>query len=236
MAAAIMASLGIVAVLLNSSWADRHSDAVTSFASGMLVTTAIMHLIPESIAISRLGMLFVLAGYLVLSASDWLLDRSTSFGGDRRVAAAIPIIGVGFHSFVDGLEYPILFAHEFFTGLIATAGLIVHEFAEGVIVFAILRTSGRRALTSAVGALFLAAATTPLGAIVAADFLGSLGEKTIGQLLGLAAGALLFVGANHLPQQLRSRGKAPHFPAFFLAVTIAASLSLTHMAGEDLTH
>jgi len=232
----MVASAGVIAVVLNASWADRHRDAVTSFASGMLVTTAIMHLMPESLGISHWGALFILVGYLALSVSNWLVDRIATAGGDRRIAAVVPIVGVGFHSFVDGLEYTVLFAHELFTGLIATGGLIAHEFAEGVIVFAILRASGRGALISAIGALMLAAAATPIGAVVALEFFSPMSVNAIGWLMGFAAGALLYVGANHLPQQLRSKESAIHMPAFLIAVTIAAVLALLHASGEEMAH
>ena len=53
-------------------------------------------------------------------------------------------------SFVDGLEYPMLSACELLTGLLAASGLILHEFAEGVIVFAVLRTLGMGSAGAAV--------------------------------------------------------------------------------------
>ena len=232
--AALMASAGIGVILFNAGWAERHLDAVLSFASGMLVATAILHLMPEGMGVGPHAAVYILAGFLILSISDQVLSVSR---GDKHLsdgrrgelsAAAVPIVGIGFHSFVDGLEYPILFAHDPFTGLLASSGLILHEFAEGAIVFAILRASGRGALVAAFGALVIAAATTPIGALLSQSIIGPLSEQAVGQFLALAAGALLYVGAAHLPRHIRRPGRFSNLFFFMLAVAIAGALSLTH--------
>ena len=235
--AALLASLGVVAVLLNTGWAMRRHDEVVSFAAGMLVATAILHLIPEGLEVTANGALYVLAGFVVLWTVDQLLSPPASRNGDLPARSAlIPIVGIGFHSFVDGLEYPFLFAHDMFTGLLATSGLIVHEFAEGAIVFAILSAAGARTLIAAAGALIIAAATTPLGAYAAQSALDPMGEAAIGRFLALAAGALLYVGAGHLPRHLHGPAKISNVLVFVLAVAIAGALSLTHDLGGGHDH
>ena len=230
-------ALGVVVVALNAAWATRRHDEVVSFASGMLVATAILHLIPEGLETTADGAIYVLGGFVVLWIGDRLFAAPANpSDGARPQAALIPAVGIAFHSFVDGLEYPFLFAHDLFTGLLATAGLIIHEFAEGAIVFAILRAAGAKTLAAVAGALVVAAATTPFGAYVARSAIDPMGEEAIGRFLALAAGALLYVGAAHLPRHLRQTGRLSNVLLFVSAVVIAGALSLTHDIGGGHHH
>lgn len=227
LAAAALAVFGVAIAALNLGWAERRRYAVTAFASGVLVATAILHLIPEGLGASRFGAALVFAGYVVMYAIGEIFGAAPQEQGGRLIAFPA-IIGIGFHSFVDGLEYPILFAHDVFTGLLATSGLIVHELAEGVIVFTILRGAGARTAAAVGLALIVAAATTPLGAFMSLRLMGGLGEETVGSLMSLAAGALLYVGATHLPRHLGPERRLRAFPSFVLGAALAGALALTH--------
>jgi len=52
-----------------------------------------------------------------------------------RVTAAE---GIGIHSLVDGVVYTVTFNISLLTGVLAGTGLVVHEFAEGVITYLVL--------------------------------------------------------------------------------------------------
>jgi zinc transporter ZupT len=43
------------------------------------------------------------------------------------------MLGIGFHSFIDGFIYAITFTVSIFTGLLAATGMVLHEFPEGII-------------------------------------------------------------------------------------------------------
>lgn len=235
--AAIVAAIGIFTCALNASWAERQRNTVIAFASGVLIGTAVMHLIPEALAITEYGALLILFGYLLLFVFDELTHSSTR--GDQpnsRVNIAAPLVGIGAHSFVDGLEYPILFAHEVFTGLMASFGLIIHEFAEGVIVFALMRTAGVKNFIAISSALLLAALTTPFGTIMALTFTHDLNEHALGSLMAIAAGALLFVGATHLPRHVDQNRRGSAILVFLLGLIIASALSLSHGAAGGHAH
>ncbi len=235
--AALLATIGIIAGALNAEWADRERNAVIAFASGILIGTAVMHLIPEALEITNYGALLVLFGYFLLYAFDELVHAATPGNQDTsRTFLAAPLIGIGIHSFVDGLEYPILFAHDLFTGLLTASGLILHEFAEGVIVFALMRTAGVKSFIAAISALALAAVTTPAGTLAALTFTHDMDESTLGSLMAVTAGALLFVGATHLPRQVDRERRGSKILIFLLGLTIAGALSLSHGAEGGHIH
>lgn len=229
--AAFLAACGVLAGAFKADWANRQLDVILSFASGLLVSMAILHLIPEAFGASSLAAFYILAGYLFL----YLAGRLFEAGGESAGILA-PILGIGFHSFVDGLEYPVLFEHDLFTGALASAGLIIHEFAEGAIVFAILSAAGARRLGAAAGALILAAATTPAGALLSLTVLKNMTEASLGALLAFAAGALLYVGAAHLPQHLREPRRPANLFVFLMGVLLAAILTVTHHIESGHAH
>ncbi|MEM9618889.1 MAG: ZIP family metal transporter [Pseudomonadota bacterium] len=235
--AAIVATVGIITGALNAAWADRQRNTVIAFASGILIGTAVMHLIPEALMIADYGALLVLLGYFLLYSFDEVVNAATQNNKKKsEVFLAAPLIGISIHSFVDGLEYPVLFAHDLFTGLLTASGLIIHEFAEGVIVFALMKTAGVRSFTAAASALVLAAMTTPFGALTALTFTRDMDEHALGSLMAITAGALLFVGATHLPRQVDPERRGGKILIFLLGLAIAGALSLSHSAEGGHIH
>lgn len=44
----------------------------------------------------------------------------------------IPMLGVGLHSFLDGVIYSVTFNVSVFTGVLAAISMVLHEFPEGI--------------------------------------------------------------------------------------------------------
>ena len=226
--AALVASLGLAGAAWRAGWAERHAGTLTAFAAGVLVTAGLA-LLPEAASASARAPLAALAGYL-------LLYGSSLAASGRASAAAAPLLAISLHSFVDGLEYGVLFEHDPQLGLAASVGLIAHEFAEGVVLFALLRAVGLRVRPALVLAFLGAAVTTPLGAAASQPLLGVLDEGGTGLLLGGAAGALLYVGATHLPAHLGGpggRARGPVVLAYLAGVALSLSLVLDHGRPHD---
>ena len=50
-------------------------------------------------------------------------------GPDSRYGIGlVSMIGIGFHSFIDGFVYSITFTVSIFTGAMAASGMVLHEF------------------------------------------------------------------------------------------------------------
>lgn len=45
----------------------------------------------------------------------------------------IPVVGIGFHSFLDGIIYSVTFNVRFFSGALAAVRMVLHEFPEGIV-------------------------------------------------------------------------------------------------------
>ena len=111
------------------------------------------------------------------------------------------MLGIGFHSFIDGFIYSITFTVSIFTGVLAASGMVLHEFPEGIITYLLLKRGGFKDRTSLFLAFFAAALTTPLGMLFSYPYISTIDQSLLGALLAFSAGALVYVGAtHHLPQ------------------------------------
>ena len=69
---------------------------------------------------------------------------------------------------------------------------------QGIITYLLLVRAGFSERTSLWAAFCAAAVTTPLGMLVSWPLINRIGPATLGGLLALSAGALIYVGATHL--------------------------------------
>ena len=199
--AALVTSLGIYTILRYAAWGHRNTAYFMCFAAGVLISASFLHIIPKSFSMNPQAPVWLLVGFLGLHLFNRFL---TAFvcekDPDRKEYAigVIPMLGIGFHSFIDGFVYSVAFTVSILTGFLATLGMVLHEFPEGIITYLLLIRGGfaeRRAMFLA----FLAVAlTTPLGMLVSYPLVSSIGRETLGALLALSAGALVYVGATHL--------------------------------------
>lgn len=110
----------------------------------------------------------------------------------------MPLLGIGVHSFLDGVVYSITVTVSIFTGILATIGMILHEFPEGIITYLLLIRGGGSPKQSLVLALLAAGVSTPLGTLLSYPMIRSIESSLLGALLSVSAGALIYVGATHL--------------------------------------
>jgi len=130
----------------------------------------------------------------------------------------VPLIGIGFHSFLDGVVYSISFSVSMLTGALVALGMVLHEFPEGIVTYTLLLRSGFSERQSLLLAFLTAALTTPLGTLASYPFVTQIGPPQLGLLLALSAGALIYVGATHLLP------RAEREPRRFSLVALAAGI------------
>jgi len=199
--AASVTSIGIFTIRRFSGWGERNTTYFISFAAGVLVAASFLHIVPEAFAMSRTAPVWLLAGFLSLHLFHRLV---TAFVCEKNPDAKdcaiglVPMIGIGFHSLMDGFIYAIAFDVSILTGSLATLGMVLHEFPEGIITYVLLRRGGTTDRRAAGLAFVAAAATTPVGVLIAHPLLRGIDPSTLGSLLALSAGALIYVGATHL--------------------------------------
>ena len=99
---------------------------------------------------------------------------------------------------MDRVVYSVTFNVSIFTGVLAAVGMVFHEFPEGVVTFLLLERAGFTRKRSALYAFLAAAISTPFGTLVSFPFISKIDRSSLGILLAVSAGSLVYVGASHL--------------------------------------
>jgi len=198
--AATVTTGGIIAVHRSEAWARRNTTYFASFAAGVLIAVSFLHIVPKSFAMNADAPLYLLGGYLLMLLFNRFL---TAYVCDKPETAdyalgLVPLVGIAFHSFLDGVIYAISFTASLLTGALVALGMVLHEFPEGIITYTLLLRSGFSARRSFLLAFLAAAVTTPAGTFISYPFVSRIDPAWLGNLLALSAGALIYVGATHL--------------------------------------
>lgn len=225
--AAVVNAFGILAIFKRRKWAERLRTYLICFAAGVLVSTPLMLALPQAVQKNSYAGFLALIGFLFMFFSNKLIKHYTK---QKELAFGVTAaMGIGIHSFVDGIIYAVTFSVSVLTGLVAGIGLVIHEFAEGVITYLVLIKGKVKEKTAAWYAFLVAALTTPLGAFIAYPFVNKLGERSLGLTLGFVAGVLLYVSASHLLPEARGYEKKHSSLAFLAGVGLALFIVLSKL-------
>lgn len=234
--AAGISTLGIAAVAWFGAVAERNAGYFSAFAVGLLSVAVALHLIPETIDYAPAAIGWVFGGFAVMVLIGIAVQASVSRRGDSAALTFgyASIIGLATHSFLDGIIYAAAFQDDVFTGWIATSGLLLHEFPEGIIAFFLLAQAGLSRANAMMLAFAAAAGTTILGTIAANLAIWLTTGPSMAAMLGSAAGALIYVLIVHLgPHASRAPKKRGYlFAQLGVAVGVAAiilnNIALSH--------
>jgi len=193
-------TVGIYVISRYEQWGSGHSAYFMSFAAGVLISVSFVHIIPKSFKMNSAAPVFLLVGFLAIYLANRFVNlyMCHEYQCADYTTGIIPVLGIGFHSFIDGIIYSVTFNVSIFTGTLAGVGMILHEFPEGIVTFVLLERAGFNRRKSAIYAFLSAALTTPLGTVASYPFVSVIERSTLGILLSVSAGALVYVGASHL--------------------------------------
>jgi zinc and cadmium transporter len=234
---AFVALLALEAVAMVAAWILRRREAglerylsyLVSLATGVLLATALLHLLPE--AIEQLGnrpfVWYLLGGtFLVLFGIEQMFTLSTGaaadavlehelhahhrhrnehgHGNEHGMSSARPVnllVASGLHSFIDGVTVATAFAAGPRIGWITALAIGLHEVPHRVGDFALLVH-----LRYAPGRALKLAALTSLGAFLGLALVGLAGLGWAGGahwLLPVSAASFLYIAAVNLLPELR---------------------------------
>ena len=227
--ACVVTTIGIYIISRHEEWGRDNIVFFMSFAAGVLISVSFLHIIPKSFQMNDAAPLFLLGGFLSL----YLLNRFLSLFVCQKyqcktlAIGIIPVVGIGFHSFIDGVIYSVTFNVSIFTGILAAVGMVLHEFPEGIVTFLLLEQSGFSKRKSALFAFLAAAISTPLGTLVSYPFVNNITRPTLGLLLAASAGALVYVGATHLLPEVEKENKRYSIISLAVGVLVAAFIVMS---------
>jgi zinc transporter ZupT len=222
--AALVNSVGILAIFKYKNWAEKAKTYFMCFAAGVLISVPLMYAFPEAVGKNFYAGFAALVGFLFMFFSNQVIKHETR---QKELAFGITAIeGIGIHSFVDGIIYTVTFSASTLVGLLAGLGMVVHEFAEGVITFSVLMKGGVTEKKAAFYAFLIAALTTPAGAFIAYPFVSKLSKPILGLALGFVVGVLIYVSAAHLLPEARGHEEKHSMLAFLTGAALALFIVL----------
>ena len=213
------ASLAGLLLWLPVAVRDRVLPHAVSFATGTLLATALVALVPHAIEgagadqvhgiglalLAGIAVFFVLEKFLLWRHCHTEAVESAHAHADHHHASSgwLVLVGDGLHNFVDGVLIAAAFLTDFHLGVVTTFAIMAHEIPQEVGNVAVLVHSGftrRQALSWNV----LSSLTAVLGGLVGWFALrGSL--SVLPYVLAVAAASLLYVAVADLIPGLHRR-------------------------------
>jgi len=231
--AAVVSTLGLISIMFFGDWGRRHSPYFSAFAVGFLLVAVFLHLIPEALSYSIDAWNWIGIGLGAMTFFGVILQMTSKRrlnGGDLAFGYASVFV-LGAHSVLDGVIYVTTFQKEFFTGGLATFGLLLHEFPEGIIAYFLLRETGMASLSAGFLAFVTASVTTIVGAVATAIFIENVESIPFPAMMGLTAGGLIYIIFLHLAPHA---ALTPHRRGYLMA-GIGVVVSLAAVIFKELS-
>jgi zinc and cadmium transporter len=174
--------------------------------------------------------IFLLLGFMGLYLFNRFLNVFVCQQRDcpELAMGIVPMLGIGFHSFLDGMIYSVTFNVSIFTGIVAAIGMVLHEFPEGIVTFVLLERANFDRRRSVLYAFLAAGISTPLGTVLSYPLIQKIDQATLGLLLALSAGALVYVGASHLLPEVEKENRRYTLISLITGILVAIGIVVSN--------
>lgn len=223
--AMLVNSFGIWAIYRKREWAHKTKEYSMCFAAGILISSPLIISLPHALQKNPHAGFAALAGFIFMYFSNKIIKHKTK---QKELAFGITAIeGIAIHSLMDGISYTVTFSMGTVIGVLTGVGLVIHEFAEGVIAFSVLLKGGVSEKKAGIYAFLVAALTTPIGAFIAYPLVRNLSDDILGLALGFVSGVLIYVSASHLLPETSEHEKKHSTVAFLAGIAFTLIVMLT---------
>jgi zinc and cadmium transporter len=178
-----------------------------AFATGVLLTAAILGLIPEAVegvGEPHLVMPFLLGGILFFFIMEkiviWRNCRNNECEVHSHASGPIILLGDALHNFTDGIVISAAFLSGFSLGIVAGFTIIFHELAHETGDFGILLHSGYSKKRAFLYNIISSSTTIP--AAITSYFILDLIEFSVPFLLAIAAASFIYIALSDLTPDL----------------------------------
>ena len=222
-----------------SAPSHRLRAAAAGAAGGILLALAFAELFPEALeqAGHEWAAIGFMAGFVALFAVEAVTKSHTHHAHEhdqaqlRRHSVGAFVAGLGIHNLADGFTIAASTEVSKATGAGVTTGVLVHQLPVGVS-FAAVLLALRSPRAFVVKTAIALGVLIPAGAAIVVA-LPSLGAVAFGVLLGMASGALVYIGAGHLLPEVQSERSTWTAAAVFPLALVMTTLLFVQLLEHD---
>lgn len=195
--------LGGLIVLIKKSWSQTSVLAITAMSAGLLLSIAILDLIPDTQEELKNNSLYIMLGliimYLVTYLSSVSKKRKSEINGFDESSMFGISLGMSLHNVFEGLSIGVSYAISVKLGLMVSLALILHKIPEGMSYassfFAITLNRKKTAIHLLIQGLFIW-----LGVVLSIllSFFTEINEKFIAIPIAMTAGIFIYLGGTSL--------------------------------------
>ncbi|MFQ5750395.1 MAG: ZIP family metal transporter [bacterium] len=203
--------------LLNKRLSEKQLTLLVAFSAGVLLSTGLNHMVVESFAESgRWAMLAVSLGFVILYGYEKMamIHACREHDCDIHHFGGSALIGMGFHSFLDGFAIAVSFEFQKALGFLVILAVILHRLPTGISIASIMLTNQYQQM-KAWWTLSVIAGLTVIGAFVGI-FIPITNHFFLSLAVGLAGGTFLYISTSDLLPIAHENNRDYRVPLFFL--------------------
>ncbi|MBP7842498.1 ZIP family metal transporter [Candidatus Woesebacteria bacterium] len=231
----LISLLGSFFLARKKEWPKKFILQLTSFASGVLLATALLHLAPEAVETLDAKIVFtvifisIIVFFVLERLMLWHHHHEEDDCCDPHPSAWFITFGDSIHNFLDGVLIAGAFLVNPSLGLLTAFAVSAHEIPQEIADFSIMVAGGMERKKALLLNL-ISAMSAVVGALVTYFFAFSI-EGISPYLIAFSAGMFLYIALSDLIPQLHNHGisdskqKWNQMALFFIGVTIIAGIS-----------
>ncbi|HEY4695146.1 MAG TPA: ZIP family metal transporter [Candidatus Nanoarchaeia archaeon] len=238
----ILSLLGGLILLRKRLWEGEHGVHLLAFAAGVLLATAFLDLLPESLHESNDDPNIFLAGLagivLFFFLERFIInfhphDHENHHEVEKQSLVSLILLGDGFHNFIDGFAIATSFLVSVPLGITTALAVAAHEIPQEISDFTILLRSNL-GTAKAIWFNILSGLTAMVGAALALFFAEAL-ETYLGLILAFTAGMFIYIAATNIIPELNHvylKERKWHQMVFFVAGLVIMYFAIQYLHFE----
>lgn len=220
--------LGLYLVMAREKWVRKNSIYLISFSAGVLLAVVFSHILPEALDLNGNVLIWVLVSFIAFYVLEHVLVMHSCREGEHcevHPIDKIAILGMSFHSLLDGIIIGVGFEVSSALGIVAAIAVIMHKIPDGISMTSILLHS-EYPKNRAIKYSYLVALATPIGAIGGYFLFQGVGTDILGLLLAIAAGSFLYLASADLIPEIHKKSQFSNIIFFVIGALLPFLLKL----------
>jgi ZIP family zinc transporter/zinc and cadmium transporter len=205
----ILAALANIAggliIFIKKEWSKRALGALMAVSAGLLLSIAVLDLIPDVMESHTVSPVFILIGLLIIffiqqwAAPHFHHGEDVHSGAQSKSAVTGSVVGMIVHTFFDGFSIVASFEVDIRLGITVLIAIFLHKIPDGVTISSIVFSFSRNKKRAVEAAVLMGVATL-VGGFCAWLVTGFYfpNEAALSIALSVTAGIFLYVAATDL--------------------------------------